>query len=192
MRLGQIEPPWPLPCDTEQRDPDTRGEDPSRCRVLHRLALLVRQRGPMIPERGAHAGLQGRIHQHTPRHAHAECHEARRRFAIPRRGQQLGGFQQTAPTLRLTLALGAVEACRRRPVWVIKCLGGQDNTTRLGAPCRSSRQGGRQRPFHLGDRRCRWGTAAWAPPLAIPRAGTARDWGAWGHLPAVRTGAPGW
>ena len=130
-------------------DPDKIGEDPSRCRVLHRSAFLVRKRGPMVPERGANAVLQGRIHQQTHRHDHEECHDALRLFEIQRRGQKLGVFQKTEPTLRLTLAFVAVEECLRGQLLVVKFIGGQDKTTLLGDPRLSSRQGGRQSTFHL-------------------------------------------
>ena len=191
MRLGQIYHQWPLPCDTEQMDSDNIVADPSRGRVLPRLAFVVRKCGPMVPERGANAVLQGRLHQHTHRHDHEECHDALRLFARQRRGQKLGVFQKTEPTFRLTLAFVAVEEFLRGHWLVVKCIGGQDTTTLPGDPRLSSRQGGSQSTFHLVDHLCRWGTEAWAPPFARPRDGTDRDLGAWCHLQALLTGTQG-
>jgi hypothetical protein len=112
---------------------------------------LVWKRCAMVLERGANAVLQGRLHQSTHGHDHEKCHHAFRLFEIQRRGQQLRVIQKTAPTLCLTLAFIGVEERLRRPLLVVKRMGGQNTTTLLDAPSLSSGQGGRQSAFNLGD-----------------------------------------
>jgi hypothetical protein len=69
--LRQVDDEGPLWREKQPRKPDTVMEDPPCGWRLGRLAVLVWNRGAMVLERGANAGLQGRIHPHTPSHAHA-------------------------------------------------------------------------------------------------------------------------
>ena len=118
--FGEIEHQGPLPRGEEQVNPDKILEDPACRWVLDRFACLMRKRRVMLLEGFADAILQSRIDEQTHRHDHQERHNPLGFFAIERRGQKAGVFEEAKAAFRMRLAFiacltgpGPVTACRR-------------------------------------------------------------------------------
>ena len=103
VRFRQMEHDGPLWRDAQEMNPHTGREDPACSRVLHRLLLLVGERGPVLLAGLANALRQSGIHQQTHGHHHEPRHDPRRRFAIARGSSKAWVFAKAHAAFRISL-----------------------------------------------------------------------------------------
>jgi hypothetical protein len=128
---------------------------------------LVRKRRPVVLQRLAEAGFQGRLHEPTPRHPHQARHDARGLCEIDGGGDTRRVLAEAPPTLGLALPFGALHECRGRQQRGVQRMGREDDTTGLinegGTPGEASGEGAVERVDH--GRRLTAG--AGVPPCAV-------------------------
>jgi hypothetical protein len=184
MRVRQIASHGPVLRDAQQMNPHKVGEDPAGGRVLHRLALVVGNGGPLVLEGLAKAILQRGLHPHTHGHHHAQRHNPRSLFQSARGGEKARIFAEATTAFRMPLALIAFQAFLGWQGGLVAVVRRQDETALLRNQGLISREPRGESPGTMVAHWGGWHALARSPTLPIVEQGAE---GALVHAGALQT-----